>query len=164
MTIFALVGLIFFFTQLANEQFLGAIICLSAAVLFINIYGFVSAALKINVLGYLISVYLGVVSVSVVAIFGFEPTAIGYKTLYSVNLEAIACSIFLLLISTTILVAVQNVKAPNKSSGLDTHRPPLQINFVEKQKPDKPQKTLYDSKKWEEISSQEVESGDYQAV
>ena len=152
-------GLMVFLIESLNNEFLTSIIYLSASILFVNIYGYFSRILTNNILGYIISIYLFVLAISVLGNFGFEATAVGFQTLYNINLEAVTCSVLLLLLSTTILIVVQNFNPKNKQN---SNPNTVQINFLPKPKKAKPKKVLIDSKKWEEATTEDLKSGKYQ--
>ena len=131
------------------------------SILFVNVYGYISKLLTTKLLGYILSIYLLVVAISILGNFGFEPTAIGFETLYNINLEAIACSILLLLFSTTIFIITQNYKLKPKTN---FNKESVQINFLPKPKKPLPKKILIDSKDWEKATADDIKSGKYQAI
>ena len=146
------VGVGFFISNSIQQEFLIAIISLTLPILFINIYGVATKALSTKSLGYILSSYSFLISMSVLGIYGFEPQAIGHETLYEFNLEGIASGIILLLLSVVIFTV-----SLNRKEKPITIPKMVKINLIPKQT----KEIVVDSSDWEEATDLDFQSGKY---
>ena len=103
-----MVGIICFsYYSFSQEFFLGTII-LTISMLFINLYGFATCSLPSNFVFQLFSISIIFVAIAVMGNYGVEQKPIGYKTLYQFNLEGVAISLILFLISSLLLIIGKN--------------------------------------------------------
>ena len=138
-----------------QDFFIGAII-LSLSLLFVNIYGFAARAISPKAVFYLFSASIILVAISVFGNYGIEQKPIGYQTLYLFNLEGIAASLMLLLLSSLLLIVG---KSQNKN--IQNQIQPALKRTV-KIKPKKTIRNIIESDDWQEASREEVQSGQYQ--
>ena len=148
-------GLVFFSVHSLNREFVLAMISILTSVLFVNIYGTLVKILTAKVLGYIISISIALIAISVFGIYGFEQTAVGFQTLYNIHLEGIAIGIGLILLSSILFVfSLNREKTPIVMPRA------LKINF--KQLPRaKEKEVIVDSSDWEEASADDLKSGQY---
>ncbi len=145
-------GVGFFISYSINQEFLVAIIYLTIPVIFINIYGITTKSLSTKTLGYMLASYAFLISISVLGIYGFEPTAIGHQTLYNFDLKGIASGVVLLLFSLVILTL-----SLNRKEKPITIPKIVKINLIPKQTKD----VVIDSGDWEEATELDFQSGKY---
>ncbi len=146
------VGFGFFISSTLNQDFLIALISLTLPLIFINAYGIATKSLSTKMLGYILSLCLFLVSISVLGMYGFEPMAIGHKTLYSFDLKGIASGVVLLLSSLVVLTVSLNRKEKTVSIPKI-----VKINLIPKQTKD----VVVDSNDWEEATDVDFQSGKY---
>ena len=148
-------GVVFFSIHSLNREFILAMISILTAMLFVNIYGTITKTLTAKILGYIISISIMLISIAVFGIYGFEQTAIGFQTLYNINLEGIAIGLGLILFSSIMFVfSLSRDKTPIVIPKA------VKINFnplpAVKEK-----EIVIDSNEWEEATSKDLKSGHY---
>ena len=148
-------GVVFFSIHSLNREFILAMISILTAILFVNVYGTFTKTLTAKILGYIISISIMLIAVAVFGIYGFEQTAIGFQTLYNINLEGIAISLGLILFSSIMFVfSLNRDKTPIVIPKA------VKINF--KPLPAiKEKEIVIDSNEWEEATSKDLKSGYY---
>ena len=146
------IGVGLFISSTLNQDFLIALIYLTLPLIFINAYGIITKSLSTKMLGYILSLCFFLVSISVLAIYGFEPMAIGHKTLYNFDLTGIASGVVLLLSSLVVLTISLNRKEKPVSMPKM-----VKINLIPKQTKD----VVVDSNDWEEATEIDFQSGKY---
>ena len=146
------IGVGFFISNSIQQEFLMAIISLTLPIIFINIYGVATKALSTKSLGYILSSYSFLISISVLGTYGFEPQAIGHQTLYEFDLKGIASGVVLFLLS----VAVFTVSLNRKEKPITIPKM-VKINLIPKQTKD----IVVDSSDWEEATDLDFQSGKY---
>ncbi len=139
----------------SQDFFMGAII-LSLSLLFINIYGFVARSISSKAIFYLFSSSMVLVAISVFGNYGIEQKPIGYQTLYHFNLEGVAFSMMLLLLSSLLLIV-----GKNQNQNTQTQIQPA-LKRTLKVKPKKTIKNIIESDDWQEASTEDIQSGQYQ--
>tara|TARA_Y100001936_G_C15630868_1_gene436487 strand:+ start:21 stop:524 length:504 start_codon:yes stop_codon:yes gene_type:complete len=145
-------GIGFFISSMLNQDFLIALIALTLPLIFINGYGVLTKSLSTKMLGYILSLYLFLISISVLSLYGFEPMAIGHETLYNFHLQGIASGVVLLLFSLVVLTMSLNRKEKPVSIPKI-----VKINLIPKQTKD----VVVDSNDWEEATELDFQSGKY---
>ena len=151
-------GIVFFSIHSFNREFVLAMISIVTSVLFINVYGTLAKILTAKILGYILSISMALIAVSVFGIYGFEQTAIGFQTLYNIRLEGIAVGLGLILFSSIMFVfSLNREKTPIVMPKA------VKINF--NQLPAAKEKEIViDSNDWEEASADDLKSGQYLEV
>ena len=145
-------GIGFFIKNSIQQEFLVAVISITLPIIFINIYGIITKALSTKGLGYILSLCTFLIAISVLAIYGFEPTAIGHQTLYNFHLKGITIGIGLILLSSAIFtISINRKEKPITAPKL------VQLNFIPKQTKD----IVVDSADWEEATEDDFQSGEY---
>ena len=147
-------GIVCFFINAFNREFVLSIISLSTALLFINIYGNIAKILTPKVLGYLLSIVMMFVAIAVLGIYGVEQTAVGFQTLYDIHLDGIAIGLSLILLSSLTFVFSMNRR---ESPIVVPKIVKVNINPL----PIKKKEVIVDSEDWEEASIDDLESGRY---
>ena len=146
------IGIGFFIFNSIQQEFLIAVISLTLPIIFINIYGIVTRALSTKSLGYILSLSVFLISISVLGIYGFEPKAIAHETLYEFDMKGIASGIVLLLFSSAIFTVSLN----RKEAPITVPRM-VKINLIPKQTKD----VVIDSSDWEEATESDFQSDKY---
>ena len=145
-------GVGFFISNSFQQEFLIALISLILPIIFVNIYGMATRSLSTKSLGYILSLSILLISISVLGIYGFEPKAIAHETLYDFNLQGIAAGIVLLLFSSAIFTA-----SLNREEKPITIPKMVKINLIPEQIKD----VVVDSSDWEEATEADFQSGEY---
>ena len=156
MTCVFLSGLICFSQCSINQDFFLAIIILILSMLFINLYGLITQSLYKKSFIYLFSATLFFIAISVFGNYGIEQKPIGYETFYSFHLEGVAASLFLFLISSSILFVGTNQNNEIKNTINPIKTLPTSLPKIKKSK------NIIKSNDWEEASAEDVHSGQYQ--
>ena len=146
------VGVICFACYSFNQDLLIGGIILSLSLLFINIYGFIAQAISSKSIFYLFSASIFLVAIFVFGNYGVEQKPIGYQTLYHFNLEGVAASLILFLLSSLLLIMANNQNKKTQAQA----QPTLKI------KPKKKIKNIIESDDWQEASIEDIQSGHYQ--
>ena len=157
MTATFITGIVLFCIHSLNRDFVLAMIFISSAILFINVYGTFVKILTAKILGYIISTAILFVAIAVFGVYGFEQTAVGFQTLYNVHLEGIAIGLGLILFSSLMFVFSTNKK---ESPIIMPKTVKLNFNAV----PTKQKEIIIDSNEWEEASVDDFKSGKYLEV
>ena len=139
----------------SQDFFMGAII-LSLSLLFVNIYGLAVRSISSKAIFYLFSTSMVLVAISVFGNYGIEQKPIGYQTLYHFNLEGVAASLMLLLSSSLLLIV-----GKNQNQNTQTQIQPA-LKRTLKVKPKKTIKNIIESDDWQEASTEDIQSGQYQ--
>ena len=149
-------GIICFACYSFNQDFFMGAIIISLSLLFVNIYGFAVRSISSKAIFYLFSTSMVLVAISVFGNYGVEQKPIGYQTLYHFNLEGVAVSLMLLLLSSLLLVA-----GNNQNQNIQTQAQP-DLKRTLKVKPKKTIKNIIESNDWQEASIEDIQSGQYQ--
>ena len=145
-------GISFFISNAIQQDFFIALISLTIPIIFVNIYGIITKALSTKGLGYILSLSMFLISISILGIYGFEPKAIGHETLYDFDLKGIASGIVLILFSLVIFtVSLNREEKPVTIPKL------VKINLIPKNTKD----LIVDSEDWEEATELDFQSGEY---
>ena len=148
-------GVVFFSIHSLNREFILAMISILTAMLFVNIYGTFTKILTAKILGYIISISIMLIAVAVFGIYGFEQTAIGFQTLYNINLEGVAIGLGLILFSSIMFVFSLN---RNKTPIVIPKAVKINFNPLPTVKE---KEIIIDSNEWEEATSKDLKSGHY---
>ena len=145
-------GVGFFISSSFQQEFLIAVISLILPIIFINIYGIATRSLSTKSLGYILSLSIFLISISILGIYGFEPKAIAHETLYEFDLKGIASGVVLLLFSSAIFtVSLNREEKPIIVPKM------VKINLIPEQTKD----IVIDSRDWEEATEADFQSGEY---
>jgi len=157
-----LAGLVCFLFYSFNQNFFLGAILISLSLLFVNLYGFLTNALLQKHIFYLFSLFMFFMAISVFCNYGVEQKPIGYQTLYNFNLEGIAISLMLCLLSSLLLIIGIGQKTQTPLA-----RPVIKkaVNLYKTKKREqvKP-KNIIESDDWQEASLEDIKSGKYQAL
>ena len=145
-------GVGFFISSAIQQEFLLGVIFLTLPIIFINIYGIATRTLSTKSLGYILSLSIFLISISVLGIYGFEPKAIGHETLYNFDLKGIASGVVLILFSSAIFTV-----SLNREEKPVTIPKMVKINLI----PEKAKDVVVDSNDWEEATDSDFQSGEY---
>ena len=149
-------GIICFACYSFSQDFLMGTIILSLSLLFVNIYGLAARSISSKAIFYLFSISMVLVAISVFGNYGVEQKPIGYQTLYHFNLEGVAASLMLLLSSSLLLIV-----GKNQNQNTQTQIQPA-LKRTLKVKPKKTIKNIIESDDWQEASTEDIQSGQYQ--
>tara|TARA_Y100000817_G_scaffold236745_1_gene188852 strand:- start:394 stop:897 length:504 start_codon:yes stop_codon:yes gene_type:complete len=149
-----LLGIICFsFYSLKQDFFMGAIV-LSLVLIFINIYAVITESLESRSMFHLFSASMVFVAVSVFGNYGVEQKPVGHQTLYHFNLQGVAISLVLFLLSSVFFIVGRN---QNKNT------PTQIVPAVKKTRTKKPRPyKIIESDDWQEASIEDIQSGQYQ--
>ena len=145
-------GIGFFVSNAIQQEFLISVISLTLPIIFINIYGIVTKVLSTKGLGYIVSLSMFLVSISILGIYGFEPKAIGHETLYNFDLKGIASGVVLILFSSFLFTI-----SLNRQEKPITIPKMVKINLIPKNTKD----IVVNSDDWEEATEEDFQSGEY---
>ncbi len=145
-------GISFFISNAIQQEFLIALISLTIPIIFVNIYGVITKSLSTKVLGYILSLAMLLISISILGIYGFEPKAIGHETLYNFDLTGIASGVVLILFSLVVFtISLNREERPIAVPKL------VKISLIPKNTKD----LIVDSEDWEEATESDFQSGEY---
>jgi hypothetical protein len=153
MSLVFLLGIVCFSFYSIKQDFFIGIIFLSLALIFVNIYGVIAQALQPRSIFNIYSVSIVFIAISVFGNYGVEQKPIGYQTVYLFNLQGVAISLILFLLSSVTFILGKN---QNKSTQ-------IQVSPVKKSMTTmKPKnQNIIESDDWQEASIEDIQSGHY---
>ena len=153
MSLVFLLGIVCFSFYSIKQDFFIGIIFLSLALIFVNIYGVMAQALQPRSIFNIYSVSIVFIAISVFGNYGVEQKPIGYQTVYLFNLQGVAISLILFLLSSVTFILGKN---QNKSTQ-------IQVSPVKKSMTTmKPKnQNIIESDDWQEASIEDIQSGHY---
>ena len=153
MSLVFLLGIICFSFYSIKQDFFIGIIFLSLALIFVNIYGVIAQALQPRSIFNIYSVSIVFIAISVFGNYGVQQKPLGYQTVYLFNLQGVAISLILFLLSSVTFILGKN---KNKSTQ-------IQVSPVKKSMTTmKPKnQNIIESDDWQEASIEDIQSGHY---